>query len=44
MEGHSYILLYLVTITNKKWPYYHVSCHGPNEWQVKLVKKLTKIT
>ena len=37
MGGHSYILLYLVTITNKKWPYYYVSCHRSNEWQVKLI-------
>ena len=42
MEGHSYILLYLVTKTNKKWPYYYVSCHRSNEWQIKLIKTIDK--
>ena len=44
MGGHSYILLYLVTITNKKMTILSCSCYRSNEWQVKLVKKLTKIT
>ena len=44
MEGHSYILLYLVMITNKKMTVLLCSCHRSNEWQIKLVKKLTKIT
>ena len=43
MEGHSYILLYLVTKTNKKWQYYYVSCHRSNEWQVKLIKMIYNI-
>ena len=44
MEGHSYILLYLVTKTNIKMTVLLCSCHRSNEWQIKLVKKLTKIT
>ena len=44
MGEHSYILLYLVTITNIKMTVLSYSCHRSDEWQVKLVKKLTKIT
>ena len=44
MEGHSYILLYLVTKKNKKMTVLSYSCYRSDEWQVKLVKKLTKIT
>ena len=36
--------LYLVTKTNKKMTVLSYSCYRSNEWQVKLVKKLTKIT
>ena len=43
MGGHSYILLYLVTITNKMTVLSY-SCYRLDEWQIKLVKKLTKIT
>ena len=44
MEGHSYILLYLVTITNKKMTVLLPLGYRSNEWQIKLVKKLTKIS
>ena len=36
--------LYLVVITNKKMTVLSYSCYKSDEWQVKLVKKLTKIT
>ena len=42
MEGHSYILLYLVTKTNKKMTVLSYSCHRSDEWQVKLIKTIDK--
>ena len=44
MGGHSYIIYILVTITNIKMTVLSCSCYRSDEWQVKLVKKLTKIT
>ena len=42
MGGHSYILLYLVTITNIKMTILLCSCYRSNEWQVKLIKIIDK--
>ena len=44
MEGHSYILLYLVTKNEYKMTILSCSCYRSDEWPIKLVKKLTKIT
>ena len=44
MEGHSYILFISSYEKVIKMTILLCSCHRSNEWQVKLVKKLTKIT
>ena len=44
MEGHSYILLYLVMKNIYKMTVLLPLGYRSDEWQVKLVKKLTKIT
>ena len=44
MEGHSYILFISSYENVYKMTVLSYSCHRSDKWQVKLVKKLTKIT
>ena len=44
MEGHSYILFISSYENEYKMTILSYSCYRSDEWQVKIVKKLTKIT